>query len=68
MERRRSAVTGVALAVVTAAAAVGRLAGLGRRLELGLLLRGHAEDDRGLGAGSALLLNVRVHLAAINKH
>ena len=63
---RRSAGAGAALAVVTAAAAVGGLAGLGRRLELGLPLRGHAEDDGGLGAGGgALLLDVRVHLAAL---
>jgi hypothetical protein len=58
-----SAVAGVALAVGAAAAAVGGLAGLGRRLELGLVLRRHAEYDGGLGTG-ALLLKVRVHLAA----
>jgi hypothetical protein len=59
--RWSSAVAGVALAAVATAAAVGGLAGLGRRL----LLRGNAEDDdAGLSAAAALLLQVRVHLAA----
>lgn len=60
-----SAVAGVALAAATAAAAVGGLAGLRRRLDelgRGLLLRGHAEDDGGL-RGGARLLQVRVLLA-----
>ena len=62
----RSAVAGVALAAVTAAAAVGGLAGLRRGLELGrrLLLRGDAQDDGGLRRG-ALLLQVGVLLAAL---
>ena len=62
----RSAVAGVALAAVTAAAAVGGLAGLRRGLELGssCLLRGDAQDDGGL-RGGALLLQVRVLLAAL---
>jgi hypothetical protein len=29
------------------------------------LVRGHAEEDGGVGADGALLLNVQVHLAAI---
>jgi hypothetical protein len=29
------------------------------------LVRGHAEEGGGVGAGGALLLNVRIHLAAI---
>ena len=64
--RWSSAVAGVALAAVATAAAVGGLAGLGRRLKLRrLLLRGNAEDDdAGLSAAAALLLQVRVHLAA----
>jgi hypothetical protein len=62
----RSAVAGVALAAVTAAAAVGGLgAGLRRGLELGssCLLRGDTQDDGGLRRG-ALLLQVGVLLAA----
>jgi hypothetical protein len=66
-----SAVARAAFAAVTAAAAVGGLAGLARRLELRRLLRlrGNAEDDgggAGLSAPAALLLQVRVHLAAQN--
>jgi len=45
---------------------VGGLTGLRRRLEVaGLLLRGQAEDDGGLSTAAALLLKVRVHLAAL---
>jgi hypothetical protein len=58
-----SAGAGVALAAGAAAAAVSGLAGLGHRLKVGLHLRHHAEDDGGLHA-DALLLQVRVHLAA----
>jgi hypothetical protein len=58
-----SAGAGVALAAGAAATAVSGLAGLGHRLKVGLHLRRHAEDDGGLH-GDALLLQVRVHLAA----
>jgi len=57
---------GVAVAVGAAAAALAGLAG--GHLELpGLAPRRHAEDDRGLGLGGAagLLVQVRVHLAAL---
>lgn len=58
-----SAVAGVAFAVGAAAAAMSGLAGLGSCLKVAHLLRRGTEDDGGLHA-DALLLQVRVHLAA----
>ena len=61
------AVARVALAAGTAAAAVAGLTGLGGLLELHLRGPDAEDDGGGLHGGAALLLQVRVHLAATFK-